>query len=373
MIPHSLIPAADPNPLPAPFWVFKLLLVATFALHILAMNSMLGGAVLAVAAKGRARKDKYAGRLFFDIARKLPSLLPATITLGVAPLLFVQVLYGEYFYSASIILAWPWFGVLLLLTAAYYGFYFVSLRGEARPGRAGTVLTLSAVMIAAIGFIYTSNLTLTETPTAWGARYFANPGGWNLNLSEATLAPRYLHFFTAAIAVGGLLLMFMGFRKSKAGDPVYARYVFRFGARAFAYATMAQFVIGFWFLVSLPRELLLLFMGGDPLATVLLLVGVAAAVVAILAVTQALHAGNMPLGVFAGTGSAVVAILAMAVMRDLLRDAYLKPYFSPSHFVVQTQWSVLPLFLAVFAAGVVLWVVMIKRYPFAGSGGAQSR
>ena len=35
---HDLIPSLDPIPLPAPYWVFKLLLVVTFTLHILAMN-----------------------------------------------------------------------------------------------------------------------------------------------------------------------------------------------------------------------------------------------------------------------------------------------------------------------------------------------
>ena len=69
--------------------------------------------------------------MFFDVAKKLPVLLPATITLGIAPLLFVQVLYGQYFYTSSIIVAWPWFLVLVLLTVAYYGFYYVSFQERA--------------------------------------------------------------------------------------------------------------------------------------------------------------------------------------------------------------------------------------------------
>ena len=38
-------------------------------------------------------------------------------------------------------------------------------------------------------------------------------------------------------------------------------------------------------------------------------------------------------------------------MRDILRDAYLKPYYHPERFVVHTQWSVFPLFLALFIGG----------------------
>jgi hypothetical protein len=43
---------------------------------------------------------------------------------------------------------------------------------------------------------------------------------------------------------------------------------------------------------------------------------------------------------------------------------YLKPYFHPGRFVVQTQWTVLPLFLVLFMGGEVLWLGMLKRYPF---------
>jgi hypothetical protein len=56
----------------------------------------------------------------------------------------------------------------------------------------------------------------------------------------------------------------------------------------------------------------------------------------------------------------------MSVMRDLLRGAYLNPYFHPGQFAVKTQWSVLPLFLGLLLAGVVLWFVMLKRYGLLG-------
>jgi hypothetical protein len=54
----------------------------------------------------------------------------------------------------------------------------------------------------------------------------------------------------------------------------------------------------------------------------------------------------------------------MSVMRALLRDAYLKLDFLPQQFAVKTQWSVFPLFLLLFVAGVILWFVMLKRYGF---------
>jgi len=353
----------DPNPLPAPYWVFKLLLLVTFFLHILAMNFMLGGAVLALAARWRSGNRENGNRMFFDIAKKLPSLLPATITLGIAPLLFVQVLYGQFFYTSSIIMAWPWLLVLVFLTIAYYGFYYASFQGGQHSGKAGGVMLLSVVLIFIIGFVYSNNLTLSQTPSRWGGKYFANPAGWNLNLSELTLIPRFLHFFTAAVAVGGLLLVLIALAKWKR-DGEYARCVFQFGGKAFMYATMAQFLVGIWFLARLPRDMRMLFLGDNTLATILLVVGVAGGIGAIFLMAEALRKENVRLAAYFVSGIMGVVILSMSVMRDVLRDAYLKPYFHPEQFVVKTQWSVFPLFLILFVAGVVLWFAMLKRYGF---------
>jgi hypothetical protein len=369
----NLIPALDPNPLPAPYWVFKLLLIVTFFLHILAMNFMLGGGVLALTAKWRSKNRDTGNRMFFDVAKKLPSLLPATITIGIAPLLFVQVLYGQFFYTSSIVMAWPWLLVLVLLTAAYYGFYYVSFRSGQQMGKAGGVMLSSVILVVLIGFMFSNNLTLSQTPARWGAKYFAHPSGWNLNLSEPTLLPRFLHFFVAAVAVGGIFLVFVALANWKR-DKEYALEVLQFGGKAFMYATMAQIVVGLIFLVSLPRDMRMLFMGDSPMATTLLLVGITGAIAAIFLMSGALRTENLRVAAFYVPGILAVVIVCMSVMRDLLRDAYLKPYFHPDQFAVKTQWSVFPLFLVLFVAGVILWLVMLFRFGLLGGkkGSAQA-
>ena len=99
--------------------------------------------------------------------------MPATITLGIAPLLFLQVLYGQFFYTSCILMAWPWLLVLVLLTIAYYGFYYVSHRGG-RPGRQEPAgMLLSVILVFLIGFVFTNNLTLAQTPSRWAGKYFA--------------------------------------------------------------------------------------------------------------------------------------------------------------------------------------------------------
>ncbi len=372
MIQSSLIPTLDPNPLPAPYWVFKLLLIVTFFLHILAMNFLLGGAVVALLSKVRSKSGQNGNRIFSEVAKKLPVFLPATITIGIAPLLFVQVLYGQYFYTSSIIMGWPWFLVLVCLAAAYYGFYYVSFRSGKDPGRAGKVMLFSTILIFLIGFMFTNNLMLSQRPSRWGAKYFSSPGGWNLNLSEPTLFPRFLHFFVAAVAVGGILLVFMALANWKR-DNAYARELLQFGGKTFMYATMAQILVGIVFLVSLPRDLRMLFMGDNPLATTLLLIGVSGGIGAIFLMSDALRKESIRAASIYVPGILAVVILCMSVMRDILRDAYLKPYFHPEQFAVKTQWSVFPLFLALFIAGVILWLAMLKRYGLFGGAPAAAR
>lgn len=367
MMQTNLIPAMDPNPLPAPYWVLKLLLIVTFFLHILAMNFMLGGGVLALVAKWGSKHQVNGNNMFFDIARKLPSLLPATVTLGIAPLLFLQVIYGQYFYASSIVIAWPWFLVLVMLCAAYYSFYFASYQSQRHHRRASGAMLFSMILVLIIGFVYSNNMTLSEVPSRWRVKYFANPSGWNLNLTEPTLIPRFLHFMVAAVAMGGLLLVFMAAANWKR-NPDYARKLLQFGAKAFTYGTMAQLVVGLWLLISIPASLRMLFMGANPLATGLLLVGIVGGVGSIFMMANARRTENIHMATWYVPGVTAVVILCMTWMRDILRDAYLKPYFHPEQFVVKTQWAVLPLFLVLFIAGVAFWFLMLKRYGLIGGG-----
>ncbi len=361
MNPLNVIPTIDPNPLPAPYWVFKVLLVVTFFLHIVAMNFLLGGGVLALVARWGSRKPDLGNRMFLDLARKLPVLVPATVTLGIAPLLFLQVLYGQFFYTSSIVMAWPWFLVLVMLTIAYYGFYYASFRSGRQIGRAGAVMVLSVLLILLIGFLFSNNLTLSQSPSRWAGKYFADTAGWNLNLTEPTLIPRFLHFFLAAVAVGGLFLVFLAQARWTA-DNAYARQLLRFGGKAFMYATMAQVVVGIILLASLPRALRMLFMGDNTAASILFVIGVLGAIGAIFLMSDALRKENVRMAALYVPAVLAVVIACMSIMRDILRDAYLKPFFHPAQFAIHTQWSVLPLFLLLFLGGVILWFVMLKRY-----------
>ena len=97
------VPAPDPVPQPAPAWILWGLLVFTFMLHLLAMNFVVGGSVIgAVSARlGRRGNRPHHTALVKWLTHAMPIALSATITFGVAPLLFLQVLYGRLFFTSS--------------------------------------------------------------------------------------------------------------------------------------------------------------------------------------------------------------------------------------------------------------------------------
>ena len=146
-----IIPTVDPVPLPAPVWLFHLLLLVTFTLHIVLMNFMLGGGILATILKLFGKENGLKDRLFKDVTKMVPTLLAATVTLGVAPLLFLQVLFGQYMYTSSIIIGWPWFFVIIFVIAAYYGFYLVAFNNEKSGKAIGWGMLASVIIIMMVG------------------------------------------------------------------------------------------------------------------------------------------------------------------------------------------------------------------------------
>ncbi|HEU4522370.1 MAG TPA: hypothetical protein VFT12_10225, partial [Thermoanaerobaculia bacterium] len=194
---QTTIPLADPLPLPAPPWLMWSLLMLTFAVHVVAMNFVLGGSIIALTARLRRSDDD--ARLAKWIGAVLPTIVAATITFGVAPLLFMQVLYGRLFFSSAVLMAWWWLAVVPLLIIGYYGTYLIAMK-RAFAGAAAAV----AMIFATIAFIYSNNMSLMLRPERFLPMYVSDARGVQLNLADPTLIPRYLHMLLGAIAVAGM-------------------------------------------------------------------------------------------------------------------------------------------------------------------------
>lgn len=350
MDPAALVPLAAANP--APWGWFEALLLATFAVHLLFMNAVVGASFITLV---RLLRGAQTG-LDHSAATKVPGALALTVNLGVPPLLFLQVLYGEFLYTSSILMAAWWIGIVGLIIAAYYGLYMHDFRfPENHKGRP-VVLGIAVALLLATAFILTNNMTLMLDPARWTA-YFDNPGGTLLNWGEPMLIPRYLHFMIAAVAVGGLFLALLGRIRARRGEPSGPADV-EAGMKWFTRATLVQLVAGPVFLMSLKRETLLAFMGRDPLATGVFMVSLAA-------VALTLYFG-FKRWVVASTVLTVLTVVLMVVNRDLVRIHYLEPYFRLSEVPVAPEYSPLVLFLGACLVGGVAAVWLVRTYLRAG-------
>jgi hypothetical protein len=352
MMPNFL-PGADPIALPAPAALLRLLLIATLALHMLLLSLTIGGGLIAFFAGicGRRFKNPHAQAFSRKFSAALPVILAFAITLGVAPLLFVQVLYGQFFYSATILMAWPWLSVVLAMIVAYYLLY---ARAFGKVGAGAGLLALG--LLAWVAFLYVNESTLSMTPKKWWTIWSASQSGLHLNLAEPTLLPRFSHLLVGMVAVAGIGIAAYGALQQKT-DPKYGRWVKAHGALWFAGATLLQLAAGLWLLLSLPRKIGQQFLGADVGHTAHLFAAAGVAVLALLlAAGVRKRAARAPIVVCAILIALVVA--AMVVVREWVREAYLADYLAPANVEVQT--SAVILFFALFAIGlaVIAWMLV---------------
>jgi hypothetical protein len=331
--------------LPAPWGVFEVLLLATFAAHLLVMNVALGGSLLAFFTAAARRPA--AGTL----AGPLPATVAVAVNLGIPPLLFASVLYGQYLYAAAILSAAAWVAFFMLIMAAYALLYRFQSRFTTT---AGPVLAgLAALLLLGASLVMTDIATLMIRPEAWKAS-LGQPAGLFLNLSDPTFLPRWLHFVLASLAVAGLFVALVKSRAAGRGEAA-ARETMRLGLFWFTRASLAQFVVGGWFLFALPEEVRHLFLAGNASATAVLAVGL---VLAILAVIHGLRGAPGRASVYT-----VATVCFMVAVRDLVRRACLAPHFLPEALPVAPQYGPFVMFLASFLAvsGIVVWLVAAHR------------
>jgi hypothetical protein len=346
-----VIPLADPLPLPAPVGLLWALLQVTFLLHLIAMNVVLGGSLLALHWRFSRRTEGASHRaaLLAFFARALPVAVAAAVTLGVAPLLFVQVLYGRLFFTSSILMAWYWLAVVPLLIVAYYGSYLLALRGDALGGRARAVAAGVAAVFASVAFLQVSNATRALRPDTFLAAYRANGRGVLLNLGDPTFWPRYLHVLVGAVAVASLGVALYGVLRH-AQEPRIAAWAIRRGTTVFGVATCTNIFVGMLFLLAQPKSTLIRLVGGDAWAMALLALGIVLGIAAGGVALLALGAKNAVRATWAQVGLLAATLVVMLLLRDQVRQIALREAGFEHPARVATQWGPLAAFVVLFVA-----------------------
>lgn len=152
------------------------LYAATFAVHHAFMHYVVAGSLYvawATVAPGKEallRADQPLACLLRDW---LPFALSAAITAGVAPLLFVQIVYPRHFYTANLLLGWRWMIVVPVLIAAFYLLYVI--KSTALPkwplAARGAVVILTSALFLFVGFCWTANNLVAAASDRWTEVY----------------------------------------------------------------------------------------------------------------------------------------------------------------------------------------------------------
>lgn len=180
---------------PLPTALYLTLYVATLVIHVLLMNYVLAGIVyvtgraLQRATWSAARRSAQPPTALAALLRDwLPFALGAAITAGVAPLLFVQLLYKLNFYSANLLLFHRWMALLPALIVGFYLLYVLKSRQVGSgPRWAAPLVGLGAFLcFGYTAWAWTENHLLSLNSGIWPS-FYASRSMW---YHDALLWPR---------------------------------------------------------------------------------------------------------------------------------------------------------------------------------------
>jgi len=340
--------------IPGPYWLFTLLHWLTFALHLIAMNLLFGGLIILLISKNSPFR-----KLMFDTEIRLfPTVMAATITLGVAPLLFTQVIYGKFFYTATILSSWQWFLIIPVLLITYYLLYLVAMKKNISLSIKTNILWLALIGLIFISFTYTALSDLAEKPELWNNLYKAAPGGTSLNPDWMQIFFRWAHMAVGAMAVAGIGILIFSLYFPKVKDNPDLQ---RFGARIYLLGVIKAALFGLIYLFTIDTKILMEFLGSPGLHA--LLAGIIVNIGALIVLFKGLkNKTKTRQAILWGSGLVLGGLFCMVSARHYLRLIYLDKYFAPDKLTIGSQYSPLIMFLITFVIGLgVLWW-MLKKY-----------
>ena len=329
---------ADYSALPAPLWLVTVLHILTLTLHFVAMNILVGGIIIGLFGRFSGR---WQNPLLSRLVKLFPTMMAATVTLGVAPLLFVQLVYGRAIYSASIISGWYW---LMIFVAAIIGYYclYVAALADGGVRRTGGYLSVALVSFVYISFVYSSVFSLAERPNLQALLYAGDQSGVALNSDIGSYLFRWLHMIAGAITVGGFFVALTGRNDAKA---------FATGKRFFLWGMIVAMILGVVYLMTF-GEYLRPYMRSSAVWWLL---------VSTLLSLGSLHFLFKRRFVISGV-MLFISMLGMVVNRHIVRLLHLAESFDPTELTVAPQWSVFIIFLTCFVIALLAVWYMLRLY-----------
>jgi hypothetical protein len=319
--------------LSAPLWLLTVLHVLTLTLHFAAMNFLLGGVIIVLHA---ALRRKWDDPTLLKFLRLFPAAMAATVTLGVAPLLFVQLVYHRQVYSAAIVSGWFWLNVITAVIIAYYALY----RAAGRVSVPALVLALAGLIY--VSLVYSSVFSMAERPNLIHDLYGKNQAGTVFNPDAGDYVLRWLHMILGAVTVGGFFIGMLGRNEPAA---------YQIGKQYFIVGMVLASLTGMAYLLSL-QPILAPFMRTP---------AIWALTVAVLLSLGSLHFFFKKNFCVSGT-MLFVSMLGMVYARHTVRLLRLSGHFDPASWHVAPQWGPFVMFLICFVIALAVVAYMLRLF-----------
>jgi hypothetical protein len=167
-------------PFTGDYGVWLALYIFGFALHAVFVSYVLVGTGYALVQAVRRADDPVADR----VRDFLPFMLGCGITAGVAPLLFIQLLYQRRFYSANLVMGPRWGAVVPALIVGFYALYVAKAKARWRKPALGVGLACFLF----VAWSWTELHLLMQDEPAWREMYAAGSRLYG----DGGVAPRLL-------------------------------------------------------------------------------------------------------------------------------------------------------------------------------------
>lgn len=348
MTPEMLYALRDQAGVPSHPVVFLILGVLTFALHIAAVQVMLGAASLTL--RGAFSASQHWRRLAAAMITTAKIAVSVAIVIGVAPLLFVQVVYDPFWYTSNVLSAWWVIGFIVLLILGYiamYAFYWKNHDIVADGGRGGVWMVLSIALLLAVGFIVHSLTNQMLFPEHWMAWYapqgVVNPDGHSLHYWHL---PRFLFFIALSAPVTGAWLY--GYRRYLQGgqeaDAAYLGWLRGLAQNLMLVGGVVSVLIGALWMVTLPEKMAWF---ASSVWLLMAVVALAAVVALPLVLRDRIDTGIWGYAIF---GAGAVGLIVVGAAREMLRFVTLLGThgYNAMDYKIHMDWYSTALFFTTF-------------------------
>ncbi len=339
------------DPAGAPFYpvVMQVLQVITWVFHIVFVYTSIGG--LLVAIYGYTRKEdqwKKLAKATLELSKVSVSL---AIVLGVAPLLFYQVIYDPLWYaSANLSASWYMMFILFLLIGYYaiWGAYF----GKNKPAVAIPFSIVGVILLLTVGFIIHVVNYQALYPEKWAEWYTSggttmNHSGWNIYAFNIF---RFLSFLVfPSVSVTGIFMMLYGwyFSGRKDMDQNYLDWSAKVGAKLALVSSIPWIVTYVLYVFSTPSQ----WGVRTSLPALLSIAGLLASAAFLFIAQKNPKAMAVPSLLVGG-----VAILLVAIFREYIRVAATAQFgYSIYQYKLNLEWLSPMLFLGTMLTGGILY------------------